>query len=60
MLLFLFLSYWLICLIPAIIAQISNPIVQLVISVGISAKVAKTEIEIHPVTGKTKVRKHSM
>ena len=45
---------------PAIIAQISNPIVQFVISVGISAKVAKTEIEIHPVTGTTKVRKHSM
>ena len=36
-------------LIPAAIAQIFNPITELVIPIGIPSKEAKAEIEIHPV-----------
>ena len=36
-------------LIPAVITQIFNPIVELVIRIGIPIKEAKAEIEIHPV-----------
>ena len=34
--------------IPAVIAQIFNPILELVIPIGIPSKEAKAEIEIHP------------
>ena len=43
-------------LIPAVIAKIFDPIAELVIP----TEVAKTEIEIHPVTVETKLRKYSM
>ena len=43
--LFLFLNYWLIFLIPAVIAQIFNPIVELVTAIGVSSKQAKPKIE---------------
>ena len=36
-------------LIPVAIAQILNPIGELVIPIGIPSKEAKTEIEVHPV-----------
>ena len=42
-------------LIPAVIAQIFNPIEELVIPLGIPSKEAKAEIEIHPVTAETKI-----
>ena len=41
-------------LIPAAIAQIFNPIAELVIPIGIPSKEAKAEIEIHSVTTKAK------
>ena len=47
-------------LIPAVIDQIFNPITELVIPEGIPSKEAKAEIEIHPVTAKTKIRKCSI
>ena len=37
------------CLIPAVLAQIFNPIAELVIPIGIPIKEGKVEIEIHPV-----------
>ena len=37
-------------LIPAVITQICNPIVELVIPIGISSKEAKAKMEMHPVT----------
>ena len=43
--------------IPAVIAQIFNPIAQLVIPIGLPAKEAKAEIEIHPVIIEAKIRK---
>ena len=49
MLLFFFLIIELYVLIPAAIAQIFNPIAELVIPIGITIKEAKEEIEIHPV-----------
>ena len=42
-------------LIPAVIAQIFNPIAELVIPIGIPIKGAKTEIEIHPVNVEAKL-----
>ena len=36
-------------LIPAVITQIFNPIVELAIPIGIPAKEAKAEIETHPI-----------
>ena len=45
---FLFSIIDLYLLIPAVIAQIFNTIAELVIPIGISSKVAKAEIEIHP------------
>ena len=47
-------------LITAIIAQIFNPIVELVIPVEIPTKEAKAEMEIHPVIVEPKVRKCSI
>ena len=43
MILFLFLKYWPILLIPTVIAQIFNPIAELVIPIGIPTKEAKAE-----------------
>ena len=47
-------------LIPAAIAQIFNPIVELVIPIGISSKEAKTGIQIHRVIVEAKIRKCSI
>ena len=57
---FFFLIIDLYFLILAIITQIFNPIVELIIPLEISTKEAKAEIEIHKVTAKTKARKCSM
>ena len=55
---FFFLIIDLYVLIPAAIAQIFNPIAELVIPIGMSSKEAKAEIEIHPVTAEAKIRKY--
>ena len=47
-------------LIPAVIAQIFNPIAELVISIGIPTKETKAEIEMHPVISENKIRKCSV
>ena len=44
----------------AVIAQILNPITELVIPIGIPTKEAKAEIEIHPVIVESKMRKCSV
>ena len=43
-------------LIAAVIAQIFNPIAELVIPTGIPNKEAKAEIEIYPVIVETKIK----
>ena len=53
---FFFLIIDLYYLIPAVIAQILNPIAELVIPIGIPSKEAKAEIKIHPVTAKAKIK----
>ena len=57
---FFFLVIDLYFLILAAIAQIFNPIAELVISIGIPIKEVKAEIEIHPVVVEAKNRKCSM
>ena len=57
MLLFFFLIIDVYFLIPAVIAQIFNPIAELVIPVQVPIKEAKAEIQIHPVIVEAKVRK---
>ena len=57
---FFFLIINLYFLIPAVIAQIFNPIAELVIPIGIPTKEAKAEIEIHPVIAEVKIRKCSI
>ena len=47
---FIFLIVDLYLLVPAVIAQNFDPIVELVIHIGIPSKEAKAEIEIHVVT----------
>ena len=47
-------------LIPAAIAQIFNPIAELLISIGIPNKEAKAEIKIHPIIVEAKIRKCSI
>ena len=47
---FYFLIVALCVLIPAVMAQIVNPIAELPIDIGIPSKEAKAEIEIHPET----------
>ena len=42
--------------IPATVAKSFNPIVELVIPIGITMKEAKAEIEVHPVTEEAKIR----
>ena len=54
---FLFLIIDLYLLIAVVIAEIFNPIVELVIPRGIPSKEAKTEIEIHSVISEDKIRK---
>ena len=49
MLLSFFLIIDLYFLIPAVMKQIINPIVELAISIGIPTKEAKAEMETHPV-----------
>ena len=58
--LFFFLIIGLYFLIPATIAQIFNPIAELVIPETIPNKEAKAEIEIHPVFVQAKKRKCSI
>ena len=67
MLLFLFLNFGLIIffliiyfLISVVIAQILNPIAELVIPIGIPTREAKEEREIHPVIIEAKIRKCSI
>ena len=57
---FFFLIINLYFLIPAAIAQIFNPISELVIPIEIPSKKAKSEIEIHLVTDEDKARKYSI
>ena len=58
--LFVFLIIDLYFLIAALIPQISNYTVELVIPTGIPTKKAMAEIEIHPVMAETKIRKYSI
>ena len=44
-------------LIPAVLAQIFNPIVELVIPIGILIKEVKVEMETYPVIVEAKIRK---
>ena len=55
MLLFFFIIIDLYFLIAAVIAQIFNPIAELVILIGIQTKEAKAEFEIHPVIVEAKI-----
>ena len=57
---FFFLIIDLYFLIPAAIAQIFNPIAELVIPIGIPIKEAKAESEMHPVIVEAKIRKCSI
>ena len=59
MLLF-FLIIELYFLFSAVIAQIFNPIAELVIRIEIPTKEAKAEIEIHPVIVEAKIKKCSI
>ena len=54
---FIFLDYWLIFLIPAIITQIFIPITELAIPIGIPTNETKAEIETQPMIVETKIRK---
>ena len=58
--LFLFLIVDLYLLVPAVTAQVFNPIGELVISIGIPSKEAKAEIEINPVVVEAKIIKRSI
>ena len=58
--LLLFLNYWLILFNSAVLAQIFNPIAELVIPLGIPTKDAKSEMETHPVIAEPKKRKCSI
>ena len=55
MLLIFFIIIDLYFLIAAVIAQIFNPIAELVILIGIQTKEAKAEFEIHPVIVEAKI-----
>ena len=54
---FFFLIIDLYFLIPAVITQIFNPIVELAIPIGIPTKEAKAEMETHPVIVEITIRK---
>ena len=60
MLFLFFLINDLYILISAVIAQIFNPLAELVIPTGIPSKEAKLEIEIDLVTAEAKIRKCSI
>ena len=60
MLLLLFLHTELYFLIPVVIAQIFNPIAELVIPIGIPGKDAKEENELHAVNVEAKIRECSV
>ena len=60
MLLFLFLIADLYFLIPAVIAQIFNPIAELVIPIRIPSKEEKVAFEIHLALAEAKIRKCSI
>ena len=47
-------------LVPAAVAQVFNPIVELITHIAIPTKELKAEIEIHPVISETKIRKSSI
>ena len=53
---FVFLIIHLYFLILAVIAQIFNPIAELIIPTGTPSKGTKSEIEIHPVIVEAKIR----
>ena len=57
---FFFLTIDFYFLISAVIAQNFNLIAELVIPIWIQINEAKAEIEIHPVTVETQIRKYSM
>ena len=57
---FFFLISDLQILIPAVIAQIFNPIAELVTPIAIPTKEAKAEMETHPVIVEAKMRKCSI
>ena len=57
---FVFLISDLYILIPAVIAQIFNPIIELVTPIGVPTKEAKAEMETHPVIVEAKIRKCSI
>ena len=57
---FFFLIIDLYFLIPTVIAQIFNPIEELVIPIGIPTREAKAEVETHPVIVQAKTRKCSI
>ena len=56
---FFFLIIALYFLILAVTPQISNPIAELVVVIGIPTKEAKAEIETSPVTGEIEISKCS-
>ena len=58
--LFFFVIIDLYLILPAVIAQVFNPIAELIIPVGISTKETKQEIEINPVAAEAKTRTCSM
>ena len=55
--LFFFLFIVLYFLIPAVIAQIFNPLAELIIYVGIPTEEAKAVMETHPLIVEAKIRK---
>ena len=57
---YVFLIIDLCFLIPAVIAQIFNPVAELVIPIGIPTKETKTEIETPPVISENKIKKCSV
>ena len=57
---FFFLIIDLYFLTPPVIAQIFNPIAELVIPIVIPSKEAKAEIEMHTVIAEAKIRKCSI
>ena len=57
MVFFFFLFIVLCILVPAVIAQIFNPVPEFVIPIGIPTKEAKAEMKTHPVIVEAKIRK---
>ena len=45
---------------PAVIAEIFNRIAEILITIGIPSKVAKAEIQTHPVIAEAKIRNYSI